>query len=175
MTKRSISSKLITQWVRLNVYKVNHGGGFGPSRKATTTMKIKQLEKAHTDKQAEQLLLPPDSETVYLPTASLLKPDQAPQRVFGCLVKIATRILEAYFSDLYYDAEKVKAQDWENEVTLYYAVGDCGTNLEGTLHDIELFRKSGRPHVYQVLYRRSETLKSHFALTIRKIYSPEDK
>jgi len=138
-------------------------------------MNLEDVQKVHTDKQAEQLLLPPDRDQVYLPTASLLKPDQAPQRVFGCLVEIATKILEAYFSDMYYDAEKVKAQDWENEVTLYYAVGDCGTNLELTLHEVELFRKSGRPHVYQVLYRRSETLKGHFALTIRKINSPEDK
>lgn len=138
-------------------------------------MKLEDVQKVHTDKQAEQLLLPPDSETVYLPTAHLLKSDQAPQRVFGCLVEIATRILEAYFSDMYYDAEKVKAQDWEKEVTLYYAVGNCGTNLEETLHGINIHRTHGRPHVYQILYRVSETLKGHFALTIRKIHSPEDK
>lgn len=138
-------------------------------------MNLEEVQKVHTDKQAEQLLLPPDIEQVYLPTAHLLKPDQAPQRVFGCLVEIAAKTLNHYFSDLYYDAEKVKAQDWENEVTLYFAAGDCGTNMEGSLHDIEIFRTHGRPHVYQVLYRRSETLKGHFALTIRKIHSPEDK
>lgn len=133
------------------------------------------LEKVHTDLQAEQLLLPPDSETDFLPRAHLLRPDLAPQQVFECFVKIASRIVEAYQSDLYYDAQKLGEQDWENEVTLWYAVGDCGTNLYETMSPANAMRKHGRPHVYQVIYRRSEKLPKYFNLTIRKVHSPEGK
>ena len=136
-------------------------------------MKIEDIQRVHTDKQAEHLLLPPD--TVHLPTAHLLKPDQAPQRIFGIFVEIAGSIIEAYHSDLYYDADTLRKKDWENELTLWYTVGKCGTYLLDSLADAEMHRTKGRPHVYQVLYRRSEFREEQFTLTIKKIYSPEDE
>lgn len=100
--------------------------------------------------------------------------DQAPQQVFGLLVELAMKHVEAYFSDLYHDAVRVRMKDWTKPQTFYYAVGGCGTDLDDTYNGIMLRVKSGRPNLYKITYTYHPRLKDSFSLEAVVVHDPPE-
>ncbi len=89
---------------------------------------------------------------------------QAPAMVFGLLIQIAIKHVEAYYSDLYHDAANMGTRDWNKPQTFFYAVGDCGTDLDDDYAGIILRVKSGRPNLYKISYEYHPRLKDSFTL-----------
>lgn len=111
--------------------------------------------------------------TERLPVETIIhRADQAPQQVFGILVELAMKNVEAYFSDLYHDSLKIQGKDWTKPVTLYFATGKFGTNLADTYADISVAVVHGRPNLYELKYRYHPTLMDSFSLAIKKVDLP---
>ena len=96
--------------------------------------------------------------------------DQAPQQVFGLLAQIAMKHVEAYFSDLYHDVTNINLRDWTKPQTFFYAVGDCGTDMNSDYAGIMLRVKSGRPNLYKITYAYHPRLKDSFTLKAVVVY-----
>ena len=95
---------------------------------------------------------------------------QAPAMVFGLLAQLAMKHVDAYFSDLYHDATNVGIKDWTKPQTFFYAVGDCGTDMDDFYAGIMLRVKSGRPNLYKITYEYHPRLKNSFNLKVVVVY-----
>ncbi len=70
-----------------------------------------------------------------------------PQYIFGELMRVAIPIVEAYHSDFYHDAIKVR-ENFNLTNTFFYYVGKCGTYLL-TEHNA-MYGCHGREHWFAI-------------------------
>lgn len=140
----------------------------GPRRERTTTL---NLEKVHSDLTAEQLNQNAKQAVLHTEqhTQTLYDGNQNAQFIFAHLVQIAMPILEAYYSDLYHDAQYLEAADLEKPQTFFYLVGKNGTTWADNYEQAISLSKHGRPHIFRLKYAKHPRLKKAFTLKVKKV------
>ena len=131
-----------------------------------------EIEKVHTDLTAEQLNQNAKQKELHKGLKETLHGTDNPALIFAHLVSIATPILEAFHSDLYYDAMYLQAADLTKEQTFFYLVGKNGTTWADNYAQAISLSQHGRPHIFRITYKKATEYKYSkdvFTLTVKKV------
>ncbi len=130
------------------------------------------IEKVHSDLTAEQLNQNAKQKELHKGLKETLHGTDNPALIFAHLVSIATPILEAFHSDLYYDAMYLQAADLTKEQTFFYLVGKNGTTWADNYEQAISLSQHGREHIFRITYKKSTEYKYSkdvFTLTVKKV------
>jgi len=131
-----------------------------------------EIEKVHTDLTAEQLNQNAKQKELHKGLKLTLHGTDNPALIFAHLVNVAMPILEAFHSDLYYDAMYLKEADLTKEQIFFYLVGKNGTTWADNYAQAISLSQHGRPHIFRLTYKKSAEYKYSkdvFTLTLKKV------